>query len=41
MNGNIYTGNTAWVSNNNYITLEGESENAVTFVKTTDNSQAL
>ena len=41
VNGNIYTGNTAWVSNNNYITLEGESENAVTFVKTTDNSHSL
>ena len=41
VNGNIYTDNTAWVSNNNYITLEGESENAVTFVKTTDNSHSL
>ena len=41
VNGNIYTCNTAWVSNNNYITLEGESENAVTFVKTTDNSHSL
>ena len=41
VNGNIYTDITAWVSNNNYITLEGESENAVTFVKTTDNSHSL
>ena len=41
VNGNIYTGNTAWVSNNNYITLEGESENAVTFVKTADSNHSL
>ena len=41
VNSNIYTDNTSWVSNNNYITLEGESENAVTFVKTADNSHSL
>ena len=33
VNGNIYADNTSWVSNDIYITLEGESENAVTFVK--------
>lgn len=41
VNGNIYADNTSWVSNDIYITLEGESENAVTFVKTADSNHSL
>lgn len=41
VNGNIYADNTFWVSNDIYITLEGESENAVTFVKTADSNHSL
>lgn len=41
VNGNIYADNTSWVSKDIYITLEGESENAVTFVKTADSNHSL
>ena len=41
VNGNIYTNTSGYVSNDYHITLEGESKNAVTFVKTTDNSNNL
>ena len=41
VNGNIYADNTSWVSNDIYVTLEGESENAVTFVKTADSNHSL
>ena len=41
VNGNIYTDTSGYVSNDYHITLEGESKNAVTFVKTTDNSNNL